>query len=85
MAYKMIWRSEDIEFHLLDDLTSDPVVTVEIVTPAGLFLAMAEPEEEGAGFGAPPLSHARDCGCERDWSRQSSAHRGGRDGEDGLP
>jgi hypothetical protein len=47
MAYKMIFRPEDIEFHLLDDLTSGPVVTVEIVTPAGVLLAMAEPEEEG--------------------------------------
>lgn len=43
----MIWRAEDIEFGLLDDLTADVVVTVEIRTPAGLLLAMAEPEEAG--------------------------------------
>lgn len=43
----MLWRSEDIEFHLLDDLTSDPVVTVEIGTPGGVLLAMAEPEQNG--------------------------------------
>ena len=43
----MTWEREEVEFRLLDDLTSDPIVTVEIVTPVGILLAMAEPREQG--------------------------------------
>jgi hypothetical protein len=38
-----MWRAEDVSFVLLDDQTSDPVVTVEITVPGGRLLAMAEP------------------------------------------
>jgi hypothetical protein len=43
----MAWRTAEIGFRLFDDLTSESVVTVEIATPAGVLLAMAEPEERG--------------------------------------
>jgi hypothetical protein len=38
-----MWRAEDVSFVLLDDETSDSVVTVEITVPGGRLLAMAEP------------------------------------------
>ena len=38
----MPWRSADLSFVLLHDITDDPVVTVEIETPAGRLFAMAE-------------------------------------------
>jgi hypothetical protein len=43
----MNWRAEDIAFTLLDDLSADSVITVEIRTAAGLILIMAEPEDRG--------------------------------------
>src|SRR5215218_10039042 len=42
-----MWRPEDVSFVLLDDQTSDPVVTVEITVPGGKLLAMAEPLATG--------------------------------------
>lgn len=39
-----MWTAADIEIVLLTDDTDDPVVTAEIVTPAGTLRAMAEPE-----------------------------------------
>jgi hypothetical protein len=38
-----MWRTEDVSFVLIDDQTSDPVVTVEITVPGGRLSAMAEP------------------------------------------
>jgi len=38
-----MWRAEDISFDFVDDLTSDPVMTVLVSTPAGTLRFMAEP------------------------------------------
>ena len=42
-----MWRRNEIEFIILENLTEGPVLTVEIVTPAGSLYAMAEPIEQG--------------------------------------
>jgi hypothetical protein len=42
-----MWRIEDISFELVDDMTSDPVVTAVVVTPAGRLIFMAEPRIAG--------------------------------------
>ena len=38
----MAWSSADLSFVLLHDITDDPVVMVEIMTPVGRLFAMAE-------------------------------------------
>ena len=43
----MAWRADDIDFHLVADLTAKPLVTIEISTPDGSVVVMAEPEERG--------------------------------------
>lgn len=49
MAYikSKTWNRSDIRFRLVDEDTSDPVVTIEVATPRGSFLIMAEPREDG--------------------------------------
>ncbi len=42
-----MWTAADIRIELVTDITDDPVVTAEIVTPAGTLRAMAEPERNG--------------------------------------
>jgi hypothetical protein len=44
MYHRPVWTVADIEIILDDDLTDDPVVTGQIVTPAGELLVMAEIE-----------------------------------------
>ncbi|HEX3989872.1 MAG TPA: hypothetical protein VHX39_01740 [Acetobacteraceae bacterium] len=43
-----LWRPEDILFQLDDEMTSDPVVTIVAVTPAGNFVIMTEPTAIGS-------------------------------------
>ena len=43
----MTWSSEELTFVLVDDHTSDPVMTVIIGTPVGAVLVMAEAEIRG--------------------------------------
>ena len=43
-----VWSSEDISFEIVDDMTSDPVVTVVVSTPDGTLKFMAEPEAQGS-------------------------------------
>ena len=43
----MVWTPDQISFEL-DELTDDPVVTIEITTPAGIIKFMAEAEDTGA-------------------------------------
>ena len=45
--FEMVWTPDQISFEL-DELTDDPVVTIEISTPAGTIKFMAEAEEAGA-------------------------------------
>jgi hypothetical protein len=42
-----MWRAEDISFDFVDELTSDPVVTVLVSTPGGTLTFMAEPSTQG--------------------------------------
>lgn len=42
-----MWTAADIRIDLSADDTDDPVVTAEIVTPAGTLRAMAEAERKG--------------------------------------
>ena len=39
-----MWRTGDISFDFVDELTSDPVVTILVSTPDGTLRFMAEPE-----------------------------------------
>jgi hypothetical protein len=41
------WEPAQIAFDLVDDMTTDPVVTVTVDTPAGVLKLMAEPERVG--------------------------------------
>jgi hypothetical protein len=43
-----MWQREVISFQLDDEMTSDPVFTVVVVTPAGTLKFMAEPEFIGS-------------------------------------
>ena len=59
-----MWRTDEIKFIISEDLTKGPVLTVEIVTPAGVIYAMAEPVEQGRtltlkGFHIQAVSDAR--------------------------
>lgn len=42
-----MWDPAQVAFDLVDDLTTDPVVTVTVSTPAGVLKLMAEPERVG--------------------------------------
>lgn len=42
-----MWSGGDITFEIDDTGTSDPVVTIEVVTPDGKLIVMGEPREEG--------------------------------------
>jgi hypothetical protein len=42
-----MWEPAQITFDLVDDMTTDPVVTVTVHTPAGVLKLMAEPERVG--------------------------------------
>ena len=42
-----MWDATQITFDLVDDMTTDPVVTVAITTPVGVLKLMAEPERVG--------------------------------------
>jgi hypothetical protein len=42
-----MWDPADVAFDLVDDLTSDPVMTVFVFTPAGVMKVMAEPRWMG--------------------------------------
>lgn len=39
-----MWSTDDVSFEIVDDMTSDPVVTVTVLTPGGALRFMAEPE-----------------------------------------
>lgn len=41
------WIASDLSFEIVDDATSDPVVTVIVSTPVGALHFMAEPEVQG--------------------------------------
>lgn len=43
----MRWVRDQLSFEVVDDDTDDPVVTIEITTPAGVIKIMAEAEEHG--------------------------------------
>jgi hypothetical protein len=43
-----VWDPAGISFEIIDDLTSDPVVTVVVSTPDGVLRFMAEPEISGS-------------------------------------
>ncbi|MEO8716329.1 MAG: hypothetical protein ABI369_15090 [Acetobacteraceae bacterium] len=43
-----MWSTADISFEMVDDMTSDPVVTVTVSTPGGTLRFMAEPEVQGS-------------------------------------
>lgn len=43
-----MWSPEDISFDIVNDMTSDPVVTVVVSTPNGTLKFMAEPEVQGS-------------------------------------
>jgi hypothetical protein len=45
--YNVMWEPAQITFDLVDDMTTDPVVTVTVRTPAGVLKLMAEPERVG--------------------------------------
>jgi hypothetical protein len=42
-----MWDPAQIAFDLVEDMTADPVVTVNVSTPAGVLKVMAEPERVG--------------------------------------
>jgi len=42
-----VWNAADVSFDMVDDLTSDPVVTIIVRTPDGRLRVMAEPEMAG--------------------------------------
>jgi hypothetical protein len=42
-----MWSASDVRFELIDDLSGDPVVTIEIATPQGTILIMGEPRISG--------------------------------------
>jgi hypothetical protein len=42
-----MWKTEDISFDFVDELTSDPIMTVLVSTPAGTLRFMAEPRMQG--------------------------------------
>jgi hypothetical protein len=39
--YKFVWDAADLSFEMVDDLTSDPVVTIVVLTPDGRLSFMA--------------------------------------------
>jgi hypothetical protein len=43
-----VWDPAGISFEIIDDMTSDPVVTVVVSTPGGTLRFMAEPEMSGS-------------------------------------
>jgi hypothetical protein len=43
-----VWDPADVSFEMVDDLTSDPVVTIVAHTPDGRLRFMAEPEMLGS-------------------------------------
>ena len=47
MDHIFVWRSDEIGVEFINDLTSDPIVTARIATPAGTLIAMAEVEQVG--------------------------------------
>jgi hypothetical protein len=46
--YNAVWDPGDLSFEMVDDLTSDPVVTIVVLTPDGRLSFMAEPEMIGS-------------------------------------
>ncbi|MGH7211436.1 MAG: hypothetical protein ACREF1_08255 [Acetobacteraceae bacterium] len=46
--HKTLWDAAGLSFEMVDDLTSDPVVTIAVETPDGTLRFMAEPEAAGA-------------------------------------
>jgi hypothetical protein len=42
-----MWDPAQVTFDLVDDMTTDPVVTVTVSMPAGVLKLMAEPERVG--------------------------------------
>jgi hypothetical protein len=43
-----MWGAGDVSFEIVEDMTSDPVVTVVVSTPGGTLRFMAEPEVQGS-------------------------------------
>jgi hypothetical protein len=43
-----VWQAADLAFDMVDDLTSDPVLTITVLTPDGGLRFMAEPELDGS-------------------------------------
>ena len=42
-----MWRRDQIDFRLREDLCDGDIVTLEISTPAGIIVMMGEPEDAG--------------------------------------
>jgi hypothetical protein len=42
MAYSK-WKRDAVSFSLVDEVTSDPVATIEVITPGGTMTIMGEP------------------------------------------
>src|ERR1700693_5675637 len=62
-----MWSRDEVAFSIADGLTEGLVLTVEIVTPAGVLYAMAEPVAQGRalilkGFHIQAIGSARSFG-----------------------
>jgi hypothetical protein len=42
-----VWRRDQIDFQLREELCAGDIVTLEVLTPAGLVVMMGEPEDAG--------------------------------------
>jgi hypothetical protein len=45
--YLTLWKTKDISFDFVDDMTGDPIVTLRIFTPVGPLTFMAQPVMAG--------------------------------------
>ena len=54
-----LWKTWDIAFDFVDDMTDDPIVTVRIFTPVGPLTFMAQPVMDGTTMVLKGL-HAQD-------------------------
>jgi hypothetical protein len=77
----MSWRSEDIDFDLLAQLSETPVATLRISTPDGTLIMMGEPER--TNLDGPPFPH-RGIGRQHTWNGQAAVSGRPRDEKDGL-
>jgi hypothetical protein len=77
------WSVDNPVFEIVDDVTSDPVVTVQVTTPGGFLKFMAEVEVEGSTISVARNACAgRSRQCRGRWKSYASGH--GYDGKDGV-